>query len=47
MYVRNFSTGVDPTWEAFFHTSDKATVEKMCRDAGRDFDMTHADELPA
>ena len=38
MYVRNFSKGVDPTWEAFFHTSDKATVEQMCRDAGSDFE---------
>ena len=38
MYVRNFSKGVDPTWEAFFHTTDKATVEKMCRDAGSDFE---------
>jgi len=38
MYVRNFSKGVDPTWEAFFHTSDKATVEQMCRDAGSEFE---------
>ncbi|MDB4888919.1 MAG: Taurine catabolism dioxygenase TauD/TfdA [Gemmatimonadetes bacterium] len=38
MYVRNFSKGVDPTWEAFFHTTDKATVEQMCRDAGSDFE---------
>ncbi|MEO7455150.1 MAG: TauD/TfdA family dioxygenase [Gemmatimonadaceae bacterium] len=38
MYVRNFSKGVDPTWQAFFHTEDKATVEQMCRDAGSDFE---------
>jgi alpha-ketoglutarate-dependent taurine dioxygenase len=38
MYVRNFSKGVDPTWEAFFHTSEKSVVEQMCRDAGSDFE---------
>src|SRR6476661_7801829 len=38
MYVRNFSKGVDPTWEEFFHTTDKAKVEQMCRDAGSDFE---------
>ncbi len=38
MYVRNFSKGVDPTWEAFFHTTDKPTVEQMCRDAGSEFE---------
>lgn len=38
MYVRNFSKGVDPTWEEFFHTTDKAKVEQACRDAGSDFE---------
>ena len=38
MYVRNFSKGVDPTWEEFFHTTDKSKVEQMCRDAGSDFE---------
>ena len=38
MYVRNFSRGVDPTWEEFFHTTDRAKVEQMCRDAGSDFE---------
>jgi alpha-ketoglutarate-dependent taurine dioxygenase len=38
MYVRNFSKGVDPSWEEFFHTTDKAKVEQMCRDAGSDFE---------
>jgi hypothetical protein len=38
MYVRNFSKGVDPTWEEFFHTTDKAKVEQLCRDAGSDFE---------
>jgi alpha-ketoglutarate-dependent taurine dioxygenase len=38
MYVRNFSKGVDPTWEEFFHTTDRAKVEQTCRDAGSDFE---------
>jgi alpha-ketoglutarate-dependent taurine dioxygenase len=38
IYVRNFSKGVDPTWEEFFHTTDKSKVEQTCRDAGSDFE---------
>ncbi|GJG89260.1 syrP protein [Gemmatimonadetes bacterium T265] len=38
MYVRNFSRGVEPTWEEFFHTTDRASVEQACRDAGSDFE---------
>ena len=38
LYVRNFSAGIDPTWQAFFHTDDRATVERMCREAGSTFD---------
>ena len=38
MYVRNFSKGVDPTWEEFFHTTDKAKVEQACREAGSEFE---------
>ena len=38
MYVRNFSRGVEPSWEEFFHTSDRAKVEQLCRDAGSDFE---------
>jgi hypothetical protein len=34
LYVRNFSPGVDPTWQAFFHTEDRAKVEAMCAEAG-------------
>jgi len=38
LYVRNFSAGVDPTWEEFFHTTDKAKVEQMCHDAGSELE---------
>jgi alpha-ketoglutarate-dependent taurine dioxygenase len=33
-YVRNFSEGVDVPWQQFFHTTDKAEVERFCKDAG-------------
>ena len=40
MYVRNFHEGVDPTWQAFFHTEDKSVVERLCADAGTAFKWT-------
>ncbi|MEP6741508.1 MAG: amino acid adenylation domain-containing protein, partial [bacterium] len=38
MYLRNFSNGLDVSWQKFFHTSDKAEVENHCREAGIDFE---------
>lgn len=38
MYVRNFSDAIEPTWEQFFHTGDRAVVEQTCRDAGSEFE---------
>lgn len=38
MYVRNFSDAIEPTWEQFFHTSDRTVVEEMCRAAGSEFE---------
>ena len=40
MYVRNFSKGIDVPWQEFFHTTDRAKVEQMCRDAGMIFEWT-------
>lgn len=40
VYVRNFSPGVDPTWQAFFHTEDQAKVEAMCKEAGASLEWT-------
>lgn len=37
MYVRNFTDGLDVTWQNFFHTPDKAAVEDYCRRAGVEF----------
>jgi alpha-ketoglutarate-dependent taurine dioxygenase len=34
MYVRNFSPGLDVSWQQFFHTSDRHEVEAACRQAG-------------
>jgi amino acid adenylation domain-containing protein len=31
MYVRNFTDGLDVSWQEFFHTNDKSTVEQYCR----------------
>jgi len=29
-YVRNFSSGIDVPWQDFFHTDDRAEVERTC-----------------
>jgi alpha-ketoglutarate-dependent taurine dioxygenase len=33
MYVRNYTDGLDVSWQDFFHTNDKAEVEEYCRKA--------------
>ncbi len=38
MYVRNFTDGLDVSWQEFFHTADKSKVEQYCRAAGIDFE---------
>jgi len=40
MYVRNFSEGIDVPWQEFFHTEDRAEVEKVCADAGMTCEWT-------
>jgi alpha-ketoglutarate-dependent taurine dioxygenase len=34
MYVRNYTSGLDVSWQSFFRTSDRAAVEDYCRRAG-------------
>jgi len=34
MYVRNFSDGLDVSWQRFFSTEDRAVVEEACRKQG-------------
>ena len=36
-YIRNFIPGLDVPWERFFGTSDRAEVERQCRENGTDF----------
>jgi alpha-ketoglutarate-dependent taurine dioxygenase len=38
MYVRNYSPGLDMHWQDVFGTSDRATVEGFCRQAGIDLE---------
>ena len=34
MYVRNFSEGLDVSWQQFFQTKDRAVVEEACQKQG-------------
>jgi alpha-ketoglutarate-dependent taurine dioxygenase len=38
MYVRNFTDGLDVSWQRFFQTDDRACVEDYCRSASIDFE---------
>lgn len=38
MYVRNFTDGLDVSWQDFFHTNDRNAVESYCRKASIDFE---------
>ncbi len=40
MYVRNFSESVDVPWQDFFHTDEKAAVERTCANAGMTCEWT-------
>src|SRR5690242_1456986 len=43
MYVRNFSDGLDVSWQRFFGTEDKTVVEESCRNAGMTCEWTGKD----
>ncbi|MCU1267658.1 MAG: amino acid adenylation domain protein [Acidobacteria bacterium] len=38
MYVRNFTDGLDVSWQDFFHTNDRSVVENYCRQAAIEFE---------
>jgi non-ribosomal peptide synthetase component F/alpha-ketoglutarate-dependent taurine dioxygenase len=38
MYVRNFTPGLDVSWQQFFHSGERSVVEDYCRQAGIDFE---------
>jgi alpha-ketoglutarate-dependent taurine dioxygenase len=45
MYVRNFSEGLDVSWQSFFHTEDKNVVEESCRKEGMTCEWTEGNNL--
>lgn len=44
-YVRNFSPGLDVSWQQFFHTDDRGVVEKQCNEAGMTCEWVGKDGL--
>ena len=45
MYVRNYGTGLDLSWESAFGTNDKSVLETYCRQAGIEFEWTGEKQL--
>ena len=45
MYVRNYTEGLDVSWQQFFHTKDKAVVEGYCRQSGINFEWLSGNRL--
>ena len=45
LYVRNFSPGIDVSWQDFFKTEDRAEVERTCGDEGMACEWKDGDSL--
>jgi alpha-ketoglutarate-dependent taurine dioxygenase len=45
IYVRNFTTGFDVSWQEFFQTAEKSVVEEACRKSGIEFAWKENDRL--
>ncbi|HEV7684722.1 MAG TPA: TauD/TfdA family dioxygenase [Pyrinomonadaceae bacterium] len=45
IYVRNYGTGLDLTWQEVFQTSSTMVVEDYCRRSGMEFEWVGADQL--
>ena len=45
MYVRNYGTGLDLSWEDVFQTASRPAVEEYCRAAGIEFEWIGDDQL--
>jgi alpha-ketoglutarate-dependent taurine dioxygenase len=45
MYLRNFGDGLGLIWETAFQTSDRAEVERYCRNAGIDYEWKDRNRL--
>jgi alpha-ketoglutarate-dependent taurine dioxygenase len=38
MYIRNYTPGLDVSWQEFFHTQERSSVEAYCRQAAISFE---------
>jgi len=45
MYVHNYGSGSDPSWQDLFQTISKSDVENYCRHAGIEFEWLSANRL--
>ncbi|MCC5658374.1 amino acid adenylation domain-containing protein [Nostoc sp. XA010] len=45
MYVRNYTDGLDVSWQNFFHTTDKSAVERFCNQNGIEWEWQAEDGL--
>ncbi|MBD3561559.1 TauD/TfdA family dioxygenase, partial [Planktothrix sp. FACHB-1355] len=45
MYVRNYTEGLDVSWQEFFHTEDKKVVEEACKKAKIEFEWKDGNNL--
>ena len=45
LYVRNYGSGLDLSWENVFQTTDRSVVENYCRTVGMEFDWVDDDCL--
>ncbi len=45
LYLRNFTAGLDVSWQDFFGTGDKLQVEEYCRTAGIEFEWKGNSDL--
>jgi natural product biosynthesis luciferase-like monooxygenase protein len=44
-YVRNYTDGIDVSWQSFFRTTRRAAVEDYCRSAGVEFEWKKDNHL--
>jgi alpha-ketoglutarate-dependent taurine dioxygenase len=45
MYVRNYGSGLDLSWEEVFQTTSRSEVESYCHSSGMDFEWLEDDRL--
>lgn len=45
LYVRNFSPGIDVSWQDFFKTDDRSEVERVCAEEGMECEWKDDDAL--